>query len=134
MMKIMNYIIKTDNLTKHFGTVHAVENISLKVRKGEIYGFLGLNGAGKTTTIRMLLGMIRPTAGSAFLLEEQVDAGSCELWKKVGYLVETPYSYPKLATRIGIIHEGRLIREVNTDQLNIFSTSGLLLMPAIKRQ
>jgi len=47
--------------------IHAVESVSLKVRKSEIYGFLGLNGAGKTTTIRMLLGMIRPTAGSAFL-------------------------------------------------------------------
>jgi ABC-2 type transport system ATP-binding protein len=96
MVKMMNYIIKTDNLTKHFGNVHAVENISLKVRKGEIYGFLGLNGAGKTTIIRMLLGMIRPTTGSAFILGEEVSADSCKLWEKVGYLVETPYSYPEL--------------------------------------
>lgn len=93
---MMNDVIKTDNLTKHFGKVHAVDGVSLSVKKGEIYGFLGLNGAGKTTTIRMLLGMIRPTAGSAFLFGEKVSADSCDLWEKVGYLVEIPYSYPEL--------------------------------------
>jgi ABC-2 type transport system ATP-binding protein len=92
----MEDVIKTENLSKHFDKLHAVESVSLKVRKGEIYGFLGLNGAGKTTTIRMLLGMIHPTAGSAFLFGEKVSAGSCSLWKRVGYLVETPFSYPEL--------------------------------------
>jgi len=92
----MEEVIRTENLTKYFGNVHAVESVSLKVRKSEIYGFLGLNGAGKTTTIRMLLGMIRPTAGSAFLFEEKVSADSCNLWERVGYLVETPFSYPEL--------------------------------------
>jgi ABC-2 type transport system ATP-binding protein len=92
----MEDIIRTENLTKHFGDIHAVEGVSLKVRKGEIYGFLGLNGAGKTTTIRMLLGMIHLTAGSSFLLGKKIDANSSELWKKVGYLVETPCAYPEL--------------------------------------
>jgi len=81
-------------LTKHFGKVHAVDHISLNVRKGEIYGFLGLNGAGKTTTIRMLLGMIRPTEGRVYLNGRHVNAGAYELWKDVGYLVETPNAYP----------------------------------------
>lgn len=54
----MEYMIRTEALSKNFGNVHAVSDLSLNVRKGEIYGFLGLNGAGKTTTIRMLLGMI----------------------------------------------------------------------------
>jgi ABC-2 type transport system ATP-binding protein len=89
-------IIRTDNLTKQYGNVHAVEHVSLQVQKGEIYGFLGLNGAGKTTTIRMLLGMIRPTSGSAFLWGEKVGPDSTDLWEKVGYLVETPSSYPEL--------------------------------------
>lgn len=93
---MMEDVIKTENLTKYFGNVHAVESVSLKVRKGEIYGFLGLNGAGKTTTIRMLLGMIHPTTGSAFLFGEKVNAGNCSLWERVGYLVETPFSYPDL--------------------------------------
>ncbi len=92
-------VIKTDNLTKHYGDVRAVDGISLSVKKGEIYGFLGLNGAGKTTTIRMLLGMINPTAGSASLYGKKVNAGSYGLWENVGYLVETPYSYPELTVR-----------------------------------
>jgi|SRR5271157_324103 len=92
-------VIKTDNLTKHYGDVRAVDGISLSVKKGEIYGFLGLNGAGKTTTIRMLLGMINSTAGSASLCGKKVSAGSYGLWENVGYLVEIPYSYPELTVR-----------------------------------
>ncbi len=92
----MEDVIRTEKLTKHYGSVHAVENVSLQVRKGEIYGFLGLNGAGKTTTIRMLLGMIRPSAGSAFLWGRKVGSDSSDLWEKVGYIVETPSSYPEL--------------------------------------
>jgi ABC-2 type transport system ATP-binding protein len=95
----MNEIITTENLTKHYGTVRAVDGISISVRKGEIYGCLGLNGAGKTTTIRMLLGMIRPTIGAAYIFGEKVDAGNYHLWKDIGYLVETPCSYPDLTVR-----------------------------------
>jgi len=92
----MKDIIRTENLSKYFGKIHAVENVSLNVEKGEIYGFLGLNGAGKTTTIRMLLGMIKPTNGYAEILNEKIDFNRCDLWKNVGHLVETPYSYPEL--------------------------------------
>ncbi len=92
----MNNIISTDNIIKHYGKVRAVDGISLSVRKGEIYGFLGLNGAGKTTTIRMLLGMIHPTSGNSFLNGKRVHAGNYSLWRNVGYLVEIPYSYPDL--------------------------------------
>lgn len=95
----MNEIIHTEDVVKHFGKVKAVDGISVCVRKGEIYGFLGLNGAGKTTTIRMLLGMIRPTSGACYLNGKRVHAGSHELWDKVGYLVEIPYSYPDLTVR-----------------------------------
>lgn len=109
-------VIRTENLTKHFGNVHAVENISLEVRKGEIYGCLGLNGAGKTTTIRMLLGMIRPTAGSAFLFGKKVSADSCDLWEDVGYLVEIPYSYPELTVweNLEIIRRLRRISDISS--------------------
>ncbi|MBK8493197.1 MAG: ABC transporter ATP-binding protein [Saprospirales bacterium] len=92
-------IIRTENISKHFGDVQAVSELSLNVRKGEIYGFLGLNGAGKTTTIRMLLGMIRPTSGTAFINGKIVSADNTELWGKVGSLVETPYAYPELTVR-----------------------------------
>ncbi len=95
----MNYAIETDNLGKRYGPVTAVENLSLRVAEGEIYAFLGLNGAGKTTTIRMLLGMIRPTTGSACVLGTRVRPGSREPWARVGYLVEIPHAYPELTVR-----------------------------------
>lgn len=93
----MNWSIETEDLGKRYGEVHAVEGLSLRVAEGEIYAFLGLNGAGKTTTIRMLLGMIRPTRGSASVLGQHVRLGSREPWAGVGYLVETPHAYPELS-------------------------------------
>jgi len=95
----MEIIIETRNLTKHYGRVHAVDDVSIRIKKGEIYGFLGLNGAGKTTTIRMLLGMIRPTAGKSYISGKKVDSGNRHLWSSVGFLVEIPYSYPGLTVR-----------------------------------
>jgi len=95
----MDNMIRTVNLSKHYNDVKAVSEINLNVRKGEIYGFLGLNGAGKTTTIRMLLGLIKPTSGDAFILNQKVHANHTDLFKKIGYLVEIPYSYPNLTVR-----------------------------------
>jgi ABC-2 type transport system ATP-binding protein len=92
----MSFPIETFGLGKRYGKVAAVEQLSLRVSEGEIYAFLGLNGAGKTTTIRMLLGMIRPTTGSATVLQTRVRLGSREPWGSVGYLVEIPRAYPEL--------------------------------------
>ena len=92
----MNTIIATHALGKNYGSLRAVENLSLQVRSGEIYAFLGLNGAGKTTTIRMLLGMIRPTSGYAEVLQTRVRPGESHPWQDVGYMVEIPHSYPEL--------------------------------------
>jgi ABC-2 type transport system ATP-binding protein len=92
----MELIIETKNLGKHYGDVIAVENLSLRVAEGEIYAFLGLNGAGKTTTIRMLLGMIKPTTGTATVLQTSIRMGRREPWANVGYLVEAPHCYPEL--------------------------------------
>jgi ABC-2 type transport system ATP-binding protein len=92
----MNWIIETGNLGKRYGDVRAVDDLSLRVAEGEIYAFLGLNGAGKTTTIRMLLGMIKPSFGSATVLGKRVRLGSREPWAGVGYLVEMPHAYPEL--------------------------------------
>lgn len=95
----MEEIINTEKLSKQYKDVLAVSGISLNVCKGEIYGFLGLNGAGKTTTIRMLLGMINPTRGKAYINGKRVEPGNLELWKEIGYLVEVPYSYLDLTVR-----------------------------------
>jgi ABC-2 type transport system ATP-binding protein len=95
----MDEIIRTEKIVKHYGRVRAVEEITLSVRRGEIDGFLGLNGAGKTTMIRMLLGMVGPTAGSAYIMGFRVTPAKTGVWKHVGFLVETPYSYPDLSVR-----------------------------------
>ncbi|MFC1996071.1 ABC transporter ATP-binding protein [Chloroflexota bacterium] len=92
----MNTVIETNNISKSFGAVRAVDGVSLRVRQGEIYGFLGLNGAGKTTTIRMLLGMIRPSSGSAKLFGEPIGPNGKGPWKHVGHMVEQPSAYPEL--------------------------------------
>jgi ABC-2 type transport system ATP-binding protein len=89
-------IIRTNALTKYFGTTPASDNISIHVKDGEIYGFLGLNGAGKTTLIRMLLGMIKPDKGNITLFGKQLTP-QFDQWNDIGYLVETPYSYPDLS-------------------------------------
>ena len=92
--------VMTSGLTKHYrGDVLAVDHVDLRVARGEIYAFLGLNGAGKSTTIRMLLGMIRPTAGHAELFGQRVQAGTTELWRRVGHLVESATAYPELTVR-----------------------------------
>ncbi|MGW8250923.1 MAG: ABC transporter ATP-binding protein, partial [Anaerolineales bacterium] len=95
----MKPAIETHNLIKQYGRLTAVDRLSLNVETGEIYAFLGLNGAGKTTTIRMLLGMIRPTAGEARVLGERIHLGGYKPWQHVGYLVETPHAYPELSVR-----------------------------------
>ena len=91
--------IEAFGITKRFGDVVAVNNVSLNIRKGEIYGFLGLNGAGKTTTIRMLLGMIKPNTGSVSLFGTKVQPGQRSIWQRVGYMVEIPHAYPDLTVK-----------------------------------
>ncbi len=109
----MNPVIQSINLSKHYGKLFAVDKVTINIRKSEIYGFLGLNGAGKTTTIRMLLGLISPTSGEAFLNGVKVNPGNAGMWNDVGYLVEIPYSYPDLTVRenLEIIRRLRLIKE-----------------------
>ncbi len=94
-----NYAIETDQLTKRFGDVLAVDHVNLRVKRGEIYGFLGLNGAGKTTTIRALLGMIRPSEGNVKVLDQAVGPNGRGPWAQVGHLVESPSAYPELSVR-----------------------------------
>lgn len=96
---MMDDAIRTDGLAKRYNAVRAVQDLSLAVRPGEIYGFIGLNGSGKTTTIRMLLGMIRPTNGTARLFGTRVSPGARVVWSQVGYMVETPHAYGDITVR-----------------------------------
>jgi ABC-2 type transport system ATP-binding protein len=111
----MSFAIETNGLSKSFGQVRAVDSIDLRVRPGEIYGFLGLNGAGKTTTIRALLGMIRPSAGSVKVLGQAVGPHGRGPWRHVGHLVEVPAAYPELTVRENLEIARRLqgISDVN---------------------
>jgi len=91
-----NALIETRNLTKRYGSrIVAVDNLNLTIRRGEVYGFLGPNGAGKTTTLRMLLGLIRPTSGTASVLGRP--PGHPESLARVGSLIEFPALYPHLS-------------------------------------
>ncbi|MBV5343259.1 ABC transporter ATP-binding protein [bacterium] len=95
----MDFAIETNGLSKFYGDVRAVDSVDLRVKQGEIYGFLGLNGAGKTTTIRALLGMIRPSEGKVRVLNQALGGDGRGPWSRVGHLVESPAAYPELSVR-----------------------------------
>lgn len=88
--------VHTTALTKHYGNVTAVDQLDLRVRPGEVYGFLGPNGAGKTTTLRMVLGLIRPSSGQVRLFGSAPGPG---FLSSVGALIEGPAFYPYLSGR-----------------------------------
>jgi len=92
-------VLRTRNLSKQYGKRLAVNDLNLEVRRGEIFGFLGPNGAGKTTTIRMMLGLIAPTAGSVDILGKDVTSHRAQILPRVGALVETPALYLYLSGR-----------------------------------
>jgi ABC-type multidrug transport system ATPase subunit len=91
--------VLTRGLTKNFGHQVAVSSVDLEVPAGAVYGFLGPNGSGKTTTIRMLLGLVRPTAGEVDLLGLPMPDRSADLLSRVGALVEGPAFHPYLSGR-----------------------------------
>jgi len=100
--------IRARGLSKNFGEVRAVAGIDLEVRRGEIYGFLGRNGAGKTTTIRMLLGLVRPSAGEISMLGSSLKENREGILSRVGYFVESPAAYPNLTVRENLDIQRRL--------------------------
>jgi len=92
-----NIIISTNRLTKAFGRLVAVNDLHLQVMQGDVFGFLGPNGSGKTTTIRMLLGLIRPTAGRAVIFGMDTAQQMPSILPRIGAIVETPVFYPYLS-------------------------------------
>ncbi|HEY8454799.1 MAG TPA: ABC transporter ATP-binding protein [Actinopolymorphaceae bacterium] len=94
----MTAVVETFGLTKTYGDLVAVDRIDMEVRAGEVYGFLGPNGAGKTTTLRMLLGLVRPTAGTIRILGTTAPrTGRADHLARVGALIEGPAFYPYLS-------------------------------------
>ena len=86
MDKSLSNVIEIKNLSKFYGKIKGIENLTLSVKKGEIFGFLGPNGAGKTTTIRTLLGYLKPTTGQAYILGKNINDNIVDIKREVGYI------------------------------------------------
>jgi ABC-2 type transport system ATP-binding protein len=98
----VNTVITTDGLTRHFRTNVAVDHLTLEIQRGEIFGLLGHNGAGKTTTVRLLNGVLNPTAGSASVLGLSPVEDGAALRSRTGVLTETPALYEPLSARVNL--------------------------------
>ena len=132
-MSMGNVVIKTENLAKTFNVgfrgknVAALKGLNLEVNEGEIFGFLGPNGAGKTTTIKILMGLIYPTAGKAWILDKEV--GDVEIKNRIGFLPEQPYFYDYLTSREFLLFYGQLFGlagdELSARMNNLLSLVGL---------
>ncbi|MDY5022032.1 MAG: ABC transporter ATP-binding protein [Blautia sp.] len=92
-------VIRTQNLSKVYGTKAAVNNLNLEIKEGEVFGLLGPNGAGKTTTIMMLLGLTEPTSGQAFIYDMDCSRNAIDVKRMVGYLPDNPGFYPDMTGR-----------------------------------
>ncbi len=103
-------LIQAEGLSKRFNHVLAVDNLSLEVQAGEIFGFLGPNGAGKTTTIRMLSALIAPTEGRAWIAGHEVGRESDQVRRKVGVLTESPGLYDRLSAAQNLSFYAQLYR------------------------
>jgi ABC-type multidrug transport system ATPase subunit len=95
-------VIRTRALTKRYGELRAVDAVDLDVQEGDVYGFLGANGSGKTTTVRMLLGLVLPTSGTAEVLGQPMPASRSVVLPRVGALVEGPGAYSHLSGRTNL--------------------------------
>ncbi|MEU8801619.1 ABC transporter ATP-binding protein [Spirillospora sp. NPDC048819] len=118
----MTTALTTSGLTKRYGSLVAVDGLDLHVRTGEVYGFLGPNGAGKTTTLRMLLGLVRPTAGSLSILGDNGRAWPSPALGRVGALIEGPAFYPYLSGQENLralARRARVSRERVTEILEL---------------
>ncbi|MBA2287054.1 MAG: ABC transporter ATP-binding protein [Ktedonobacteraceae bacterium] len=110
-------IMRTSDLTKHYGSRVAVNRLNLEIRRGEIVGFLGPNGAGKTTSIRMLLGLIAPTSGRVELFGHDLASERASLLPRIGALVETPALYLHLTGRENLRAVGAVLGGVSRQRI-----------------
>jgi ABC-2 type transport system ATP-binding protein len=108
--------ITTENLTRHFGRVCAVDDLSLEIPAGIVFGFLGPNGAGKTTTIRLLLGLLEPTRGAATVLGFDTRTQSDEIRTRTGALLEHSGLYERLTAEDNLDFYGRVWRMARTER------------------
>ena len=96
------FVVEIEGLRKHFGSVVAVKDLSLRIPRGGVFGLLGPNGSGKTTTIGLMLGLIKPTSGSIRLFGQDVRHSHLPALQRVGAMVESPAFYPDLSGRANL--------------------------------
>lgn len=101
-------MIKTKQLTKVFGKKEAVKDLNLDIPAGELFAFIGPNGAGKSTTIKMLVGLLLPTRGDAFIGDYDIRENPVEAKRLIGYIPDFPYLYEKLTGREFMRFVGRI--------------------------
>jgi ABC-2 type transport system ATP-binding protein len=111
------YAIDVQNLNKHFGDKHVVNNVSMRVRKGEIFGFLGPNGSGKTTTIRMMCGLLKPDSGSGTCLGFDIRRESADIKRNVGYMTQRFSFWDDLTIRENLDFVARMYQLPNRRDL-----------------
>ncbi|HLM79210.1 MAG TPA: ribosome-associated ATPase/putative transporter RbbA [Terriglobales bacterium] len=100
--------IEAHDLTQRFGTFTAVDHVSFRIERGEIFGFLGSNGCGKTTTMKMLTGLLPPTEGTALLFGKSVKGGDVESRRRVGFMTQAFSLYTELTVRQNLVLHARL--------------------------
>jgi ABC-2 type transport system ATP-binding protein len=110
-------VLEAFHISKSFGSLKAVQDLSLSVKEGDIYGFIGPNGAGKTTSIRMMLGLIEASSGSARVFGYDISRDFKKAIPKVGALVEGPAFYPYMSGRKNLRLFGRLSGGVGEDRI-----------------
>jgi ribosome-dependent ATPase len=101
-------IIEADGLTQKFGDFVAVDHVSMRIERGEIFGFLGANGCGKSTTMKMLCGLLPPTDGQAWLFGDSIDANDINVRRKVGYMSQAFSLYSELTVRQNLVLHAQL--------------------------
>ncbi|MHC1685133.1 MAG: ABC transporter ATP-binding protein [Clostridiaceae bacterium] len=122
----MEYVIRTHNLTKKYKNTEVVSDLSINLKKGEIYGFLGQNGAGKTTTLRMIMGLIKPSRGEVELFGKI--GYSKDIYKKIGAIIEYPGFYPNLTAEENLEIHRRMMGIENKEYIKeALDTVGLEL-------
>ncbi len=112
----MNQVIRVKDLSKHFGDLKAVSNLSFSVGEGQVYGFLGQNGAGKSTTIRMLMTLIEPTEGEIEIFGMNLRKHRKEILRQTGAIIEKPDLYKYLTARENLRIFSRLSGVKSTDK------------------
>ncbi len=129
-------MVNVKNLTKDFGPIRAVDNVSFEVSKGTILGFLGPNGAGKSTTMKMVTGFLKPTSGTAVVAGHDVRTDPVAVKTQIGYLAESAPAYQEMTVLefLDFVSECRGILDKEARENRINEVVGLCNLESVRRQ